>query len=300
MLEIQSTLREQPLRLVIYGRGGVGKSTFCSKFPGVVFIPVENGLANIDAKATRQPTSWEDFLSIVRELATDDRFQAIAIDSLDAAEMLSWHHVAKFIHKKPDVSSVGFKDGYASSLVQFRVLLNELEIAHRNGKAILLIAQATRKNIQNPMGDNYQSYAMKLYDGPAASVFGLIREWVDIVAFAQEDVAVDADKRKAYSTGKRYLHLQPKAGYDAKTRYALPDSIDFEYPVFEQAMREASFTRIPEMKRQVSELLSEVPDLTPKVESFLASRANSVDAYTQAIELLKERVKQTKEFQKTA
>ena len=37
-----------PLRLVLYGDSGVGKSTWCAGIPGVAFSPAEDGTDHLD------------------------------------------------------------------------------------------------------------------------------------------------------------------------------------------------------------------------------------------------------------
>ena len=62
-LEIRSTLRESPIRAVIFGAEGVGKSTLCAGAPGAVFIATEDGLDNIDTRAVEPPTSWPQIIA---------------------------------------------------------------------------------------------------------------------------------------------------------------------------------------------------------------------------------------------
>ena len=45
-------------KLCLYGSEGIGKSTFVSQIPGVVFIDTEGSTNNMDVQRYPKPTSW--------------------------------------------------------------------------------------------------------------------------------------------------------------------------------------------------------------------------------------------------
>ncbi len=287
MIEIKSTLRESPIRVVVFGKDGVGKSTFCAAAPNAVFIAVESGLDNIDARATPTPEGWEDLLAYVADLATDERCGSIVIDSLDWAEQLCWRHVCaqgdEKGRKQKNIESFGYGKGYVAALAEWRVLLNELTRARSNGKNVLLIAHAERKPVKNPSGEDYDAWSIKLHQKAA----GLIREWVDVVGFAELDIAfVEQDGRtKGVSTGKRVLRTQPAAGYDAKTRFTLPERVPLDWPSFARLVRAGRPATIEQLEATLAMKLTELTseDTEAGCARFLLERGRTFAALTEAI-----------------
>ena len=286
-LEIKSTLRDAPIRVVVFGKDGVGKSTFCAGAPKPVFVAVESGLDNIDALSTPTPEDWEDLLAYVSDLGTDARCESIVIDSLDWAEQLCWRHVFAQGDEKgrkiKNIEAFGYGKGYVAALNEWRILLNELTIARKNGKNVLLIAHAERKSVKNPSGEDYDAWAIKLN----AKAAGLIREWVDVVGFAELDVAVfEQDGRtKGIATGKRVLRTQPAAGYDAKTRFTLPERVPLDWPSFSRLVKAGRPATIDELGLKLTTKLAELgnPEVEAKCGAFLTERGRTFAALTEAI-----------------
>ena len=89
MLKVSKGKRQKPRRMFVYGPPGVGKSTFASQAPDCVFLPIEDGLNDIDCVRTEQIQSWPDFLNIMRELMNEEhKFKWVAVDSVDWLEKL--------------------------------------------------------------------------------------------------------------------------------------------------------------------------------------------------------------------
>ena len=53
------------LRFCLYGSEGIGKSTFVSQIPGVVFIDTEGSTNNMDVQRLPTPKSWAQLLAEV-------------------------------------------------------------------------------------------------------------------------------------------------------------------------------------------------------------------------------------------
>ena len=48
---VKRSFNQAPPRIVMYGVGGVGKSTFAASAPNPIFIPVEDGISTLDVDA---------------------------------------------------------------------------------------------------------------------------------------------------------------------------------------------------------------------------------------------------------
>ncbi len=302
-IEIRSTLRDVPIRALIYGADGVGKSTMCAGAPRPVFIATEDGLGNIDAQAIDPPESWGNIIEAVDSLASDDRVGTIVIDSLDWAEQMLWAHIVATHtdekgRKVRDIEGFGYGKGYVAAASEWRVLIAALQRAGKAGKHVLLTAHAHRKTVKNPTGEDFEQMQIKLQERAS----GLFREWVHIVAFAELDIATVTDKddggrTKGVFTGQRVLRTQPGAGYQGKARLTLPAKIPLDWHAFEAAIKAGRPLSVGDLDSSLKEKLSELgdADVTSKCMAFLESRGNSVAAYQDAIAKLEANLKQKKE-----
>ncbi len=301
MLEIKSTLREVPIRAVIYGADGVGKSTLCAGAPGAVFIATEDGLDNIDARAIDPPESWPNIIEAVDALAQDSRVGTIVIDSLDWAEQMLWSWLVATKpdekgRKVKDIEGYGYGKGYIAAASEWRVLIAALQRAGKAGKHVLMTAHAHRKTVKNPTGEDFEQMQIKLQDRAA----GLFREWVHIVAFAELDIATvtdkdDGNRTKGVFTGRRILRTQPGAGYQGKSRLTLPDKIPLDWAAFAAAVKAGRPPSIDALRAQLDALIGVDEELQSRCEKFLASRGMTPAALNDAIANVQRVLETTKE-----
>lgn len=54
---VSSGVIHAPVKVVLYGPEGIGKSTFAAKFPSPVFIDTEGGTKKLNVNRLPQPTS---------------------------------------------------------------------------------------------------------------------------------------------------------------------------------------------------------------------------------------------------
>ncbi len=285
-IQIRSTLRDVPIRAVIYGPDGVGKSTFCASAPGAVFIASEDGLDNIDAKSVDAPKTWVDLLAEVEELTSDARCKTIVIDTLDWAEPLCWDHVVAQGNdgkKVKNIEAFGYGKGYVAAVGEWRVLLAALQRAGEAGKNVLLTAHAARKTVKNPVGEDYEQWQIKLNDKAA----GLIREWSHIVAFAELDISTvdDGGRTKGIFSGKRVLRTAPSAGYQGKTRLALPAKLPLDWASFAAAVEAGKPQSLDALELAITAKLAELgnADVELACGTFLNDRGRTVTSLTEAI-----------------
>lgn len=79
----------------VYGRAGIGKSTFANCFDGVLFAQTEAGLSHLDVHKTII-TSYQQFLDLCKEFATTEhKFKTLAIDTYDNLVKLCTEHYCK-------------------------------------------------------------------------------------------------------------------------------------------------------------------------------------------------------------
>lgn len=221
---------DQPLRVVIYGTEGIGKSTFGASAPSPIFLGPENGTGHLNVTRFPSPQSWVDVLDAIRVLTDDAHdYKTLVIDSLDWLEPVLFAYICQR-DGQAGIEAYGYGKGYTAALDEWRVFLKALErLRHARPMHVILVAHAWIKTFSNPAGENYDRYEMKLNNKAA----GLIKEWVDCVLFANYETFANKTKResraKGVDSGARLLYTQWRAAYDAKNRHGLPESLPLSW-----------------------------------------------------------------------
>ena len=223
--------KQTALKTVVYGPEGVGKTTFASRFPGVVFIDTEGSTTHIDVARTDSPATWKELMEQVKWFTENpDKIGTLAIDTMDWAEKLAIQDVCR----EKDITSIEeipYGKGYVFVKDRFIKLLEELDKLKAKGVHIVLTAHAQVKKFEQPdeMG-SYDRYMLKLNE---KNVSPLIKEWSDLLLFAnfKTDVVTDekTKTKKAKGGQKRIMYTQHSACWDAKNRFGLDDPLPFDF-----------------------------------------------------------------------
>jgi hypothetical protein len=225
----------KPIRVLLYGVEGVGKSTFASGARGAIFLGAEDGTSELDVARFPEPKTWADVFGAITELGSQEHdFRTLVIDTLDWLEPLCWEHICRS-GKKQSIEDFGYGKGYAAALDEWRRLVALIERV-RNAKQLNVIALAHSqiRPFKNPAGEDYDRYELKLH--PKAG--GLLKEWCDCVLFANYETLTDdsSGRAKGISTGNRMVHTQRTAAWDAKNRYSLPEVMPLDWKIFAGAV----------------------------------------------------------------
>ena len=228
MLNITKGKINRAQKVVIYGPEGIGKSSLAARFPDTVIIDTEGGTAHMDVRRIDKPQSWEELLSIVKEVAaTPGICKTLVIDTADWAEQLITAYLcAKY--KQNSIESFGYGKGYTYMGEEFSRLLSACDLVIAAGIHVVITAHAKMRKFEQPdeMGA-YDRWEMKLSKQTAP----LLKEWCDMLLFCNYQtfvVTADNDTKKAQG-GKRVIYTAHHPAWDAKTRIALPEVIDLDY-----------------------------------------------------------------------
>jgi len=243
--------RATPVRAVLFGVEGIGKSTFAANAPAPIFLGAEDGTAQLDAVRFPTPADWPDALDALRTLTADaHEFQTLAIDTLDWLEPLIWAHICKR-DGMVNIEAYGFGKGYQVALDEWRIFLAAIErLRAAKPMHVVMLAHSFVKSFKNPEGDDYDRYEMKLN----VKASGLLKEWADAVMFANYETYAVKDKAKrvrGVSTGARLLYTQRAAAYDAKNRYSLPESLPLSWQDFSAAVEAGKVSDVGAMKAEI-------------------------------------------------
>lgn len=221
-------------KVLVYGPEGIGKSTFASLFPEPLFIDTEGSTKEMDVSRTPVPSSWTMLLDQIAYVKQHpDICKTLVIDTLDWAEQMCVTHVCA-LHNKSGIEDFGYGNGYVYTKEEFGRLLNRLEEIVKAGIHVVLTAHAQMRKFEQPdeLGA-YDRWELKLGKKTTSQTSPLVKEWADMVLFANYktfSVAVD-DKGKKHKAqgGARIMYTAHHPCWDAKNRYGLPDEMPFDY-----------------------------------------------------------------------
>lgn len=227
--EVQETLQIEPMKVLIYGVEGIGKTTFASKFPDPIFIDTEGSTDFINARKLPNPTSWTILLDELEDIKSDPRGKTLIIDTLDWAERLAKKYLMDK-NKWAAIDSTNYGSRYVALSDEIGKLLNKLTEIKDVGINVVLTAHAETKKHELPdeMGQ-YDKYTLKLEKRDAA----LAKEWADMILFFNYKTTIITDSKsnsKKATGGQRVMYTTHKPAWDAKNRLGLADElpIDFE------------------------------------------------------------------------
>ena len=227
--EVQETLKIEPMKVLIYGVEGIGKTTFASKFPDPIFIDTEGSTGFINARKLPNPTSWTMLLDELEDIKSEPRGKTLIIDTLDWAERLAKKYLMDK-NKWAAIDSTNYGSRYVALSDEIGKLLNKLTEIKDVGINVVLTAHAETKKHELPdeMGQ-YDKYTLKLEKRDA----GLAKEWADMILFFNYKTTIISDSKsnsKKATGGQRVMYTTHKPAWDAKNRLGLPDElpIDFE------------------------------------------------------------------------
>lgn len=245
-------------KVVIYGPEGIGKSTFASQFPDPVFIDTEGSTNSMDVARLPKASSWQMILQQVDYVRTHPEVcKTLVIDTIDWAEAMCIQHICDK-HRKNGIEDFGYGNGYVYVKEELGRFLNKLsEVVEANINVVLTAHAQIRKFEQPDELGAYDRWELKLGKKTSSQTSPLIKEWADMLLFANYktfSVAVDdkGKKRKAQG-GERVMYTSHHACWDAKNRYGLPEEVPFSYASIAQVIEEGKTGSSPVPVKTVTE-----------------------------------------------
>jgi hypothetical protein len=226
--------KPKPPIMVIYGPGGMGKTTLAAEFPSPIFIQTEAGEGSNDIVSfTRDAIgSYQEVIEALTALATEDHdFKTVVLDSITRLEPLIW---AALCAEKSwgSIEEPGYGKGYIEADTYWRDVLKALSyLRDDKGMTVIMIAHETVTTFRDPLTDSYDRYTMRLHKRAEA----MVREVCDALGFMNQITSINREKKafgkkdeyvaKGAGSGTRSINFQPRPAFDAKGRNDLPDQI---------------------------------------------------------------------------
>jgi len=242
--------QNKPVFVMVHGAPGVGKTTFAAGAPDPLIFDCDRRTAHLDVKRV-EPKTWTELLDGLREVYKLAKSGAppcktVVIDTLDHAELLLWEHLLdtcrdKEGNKYQSIEEIGggYFKGYVIAVEQgWKRLALALEALRNEGLHIILLAHSNIKPFNNPEGQGWDQWVMKL-DRRAN---GFMREKVDLMGFAKfEDMARKGRgelKAKGISSGDRVLCFGHSAAYESKSGVNVSDTMPLSWDALMAALTE--------------------------------------------------------------
>ena len=227
-------LTKKQLETVLYGTGGIGKSTLAGLAPNPVFLDIEGGTHALDVPRVEGIESFSDLRACLQSTAFD-AYKTIILDSATRGQEWSEAHtLATVPHEKGNrvtsVEGYGFGKGYQHVYDTFLLLLADMDSQVRRGRNVILICHDCTADVPNPVGDDYIRFEPHLQAPKSgkASIRNRVVQWADHVLFVGYDVV--GKDGKGRGTGTRTIWTFELPDHIAKSRTvreALPfESID--------------------------------------------------------------------------
>mgnify|MGYP000131569101 CR=1 FL=1 len=222
-----------PVKTVLYGPEGIGKSTFAAQFPAPVFIDTEGGTKRLNVARLPAPTSWAMLLDEVAEVSRGNvPCGTLVIDTADWAERLCIDAVCARAKVK-GIEDFGYGKGYTYAKEEFGKLLDALEEVLNTGHNVVVLAHAAITKFEQPDAvGNYDRWSMKNQQTGSPSAAGMVRH-AAVCQLPKTVVgkrpAVTPNAKNKASGGRRVLYTSHHPCWDAKNRFGLPEELPFEY-----------------------------------------------------------------------
>ncbi|MHB8124676.1 MAG: ATP-binding protein [Desulfitobacteriaceae bacterium] len=274
---------ESAQKVVVYGPEGIGKSTFLSKFPGIIFSDVEGSTKKLDVARTPKPSSWSMLLEQVRYfIKNPHKLNTFGLDTADWAEKLCAVELCAKSNKD-GIEGFGYGKGYTYLSEEFGKLLNLLEELIEVGVNVVIAAHAfTRKFDQPDEMGSYDRWELKL----TKYVAPMIREWADMVLFINyKTYVVDVDgqglqkgKNKAQG-GKRVMYTTHHICWDAKNRHDLKEELPFDFKEIQHCIpvrgNSSTTQTVTETHPNVPPIVGPTKESPPKIDPPQAEQPNA-------------------------
>lgn len=230
-MNITKGIISKPVKVCVYGVEGIGKTTFASQFPEPLFFDLDKGSAQLDVSRVTDITSWPLLMSNIKEIYDNPTIcKTLVIDTADAAERMCIDYICGKFNKK-GIEDFGYGAGYTYLVEEFARFLVQLDACIGQGINVVVLAHAVLKTVTLPeeMG-TYDHWELKLSSKTTNKVAPLVKEWADLLLFANyKTILVEDGARKKAAGGKRIMYTTHTTFADAKNRFSLAEELPFDY-----------------------------------------------------------------------
>ena len=225
-------------RVILYGPGGIGKTTLACSMPGpVAFFDLDESLEKLLPKLEEAGisdnvvpvtgiTSWQAMRDALHGEGWGG-IKTIVIDTATKAEEMALEWIYANIKYNgatcTRLEDYGYKCGYRHLFDTYSLLLSDLDAHARAGRNVVLICHDCSAKVPNPQGQDWIRYEPRLaQDDKYCQLRFRAKEWADHVLAMIYDVNVDKTG-KGQGCGTRTIYANELPHCMAKSRTAQGD-----------------------------------------------------------------------------
>ena len=193
---------------LIYGRAGIGKTTFVASFPDAILFSCERvskKIACFDFNTDDGGpgvNTWEVFKAGVKLLENSDRFTTVAVDTIDAA----YAHCFDYVCRKRGIehpTDEGYGKAWSAVEGEFTGVMDAL---WETGRGIVFTSHAKEVQITSHSGEEYT----RIQPTMAGQAYQFIKAKSDFVFYAEyvKNVTKNCSQRILITTGDEVVEAK--------------------------------------------------------------------------------------------
>lgn len=233
-LGLENKIVMSPLKELIYGPNGIGKSDFASKSKNPIFLNFEGNVDHIEAHKKKIDKYSEAISMIDKLINLNHNFKTLILDPISKLEDLMIEHLDQTL-SSGEKSHGNMYVKFAQEVHGFIGMLDHLRAAKKMN--IILIGHPIIKSADNPMTPYYERYELRVKDEKR---FGApFCDWVHCIMFATHDIAFEKkeqigfrERERVRDNSVRVLYTTPNPAYLAKNTFNLPPKIRLDRAEF--------------------------------------------------------------------
>lgn len=229
--EISNGKKMAPIKAIVYGDNGVGKTTFAASARNPIIVDIEGNCNHIDADKQRI-TNLTEFEELVDALIKQDHdYKTLVIDSLDSLEILISERISQ-AYTAQELSygkNVPIWNKHIKDLVTKLDLLSSKKLMN-----IVFTAHWKVKPANNPMTEQYDRYDLRINEQMRTGFCN----WVQCILLALKEVIFEEKngtgfgKKKAKNIERRVLYTRGDPTYYGKNVFDLPGKLPMDWEQF--------------------------------------------------------------------
>jgi hypothetical protein len=167
---------------LIYGRPGIGKTTWAASFPDAIILPCERVCKGIEAFVFNAKgggvTSWDVFTSAIDLLERNpDRFRTVVVDTIDAL----YNMCLEYVCMKEGIDYPKENDFGKSWKKISREFTSQMDRLWATGRGIVFISHAKEVEIQSHSGMKFT----RIQPTMSGQAYQFIKAKTDFVLYAE-------------------------------------------------------------------------------------------------------------------